>query len=87
MAVYPEMTARQLEIFQWIEDFFLDRDKIPSAMDMQNVFDFKSPNTFTTYMKSFTAKGLLEKRGCYYRFSRTWDGRHSMAARRMNKGG
>lgn len=81
--MYPDMTDKQLSMFQWVEDYFLEKDRLPSAGDMMNAFNFKSPNTFTTYMVTFANKGLIEKVGCYYRFSRNWPGRNSMEARRM----
>ena len=71
------LTTRQSEIFQYLQDYFIENDQLPSILAISMKFSF-GQNAAVCHMKSIANKGWVEKNDVNkYRFVKSrWGGQH-----------
>lgn len=65
------LTTRQLEVYCYMKDFFLENDQLPPLQTMQDKFGWKNENGGRHHREALAAKGYLELNAVgKYRFKR-----------------
>lgn len=63
-------TYKQQAVLDHLVRFHAEEDRFPSTREIAKHFKWKSQTASMSYLKALARKGLLEKRGSHYRFTR-----------------
>lgn len=55
------LTAKQSEVLSFIKSFTSDYGYPPSVRDMQDAFEFQSPNSVIQHLRALERKGWIQR--------------------------
>jgi hypothetical protein len=58
------------KVFAYMKKFFLEHDRLPTAMDVAKVFGIRSMNASYHHFRKLHREGYLEKDGWRYKFAK-----------------